>query len=747
MKRRIVAYLLASFGLITGLGLALLGPEPGRGAEQRVEAVDIWLRGTDFAGGELENLLVGTDGLLIPAGPRVARYTSAELIAPQPFNALVPRWLAALPAGMELNVLVRTRPATGPWSAWIRLPASHDMTQPGDVWTTGDMLTVSAEDSTHAAYQFRLEIRNPSGAATGRVEQLRLTLIDATGGPSSAELAGLAAESVPPTIGGYPKPPVTGRDSWCTDPRCADPANWQYAPVTHLIVHHTATSNNSSDWAAVVRAIWFYHTFTLGWGDIGYHYLVDADGVIYEGHAGGDDVIGIHASVANTGSMGVALIGDFTANGIDPPALMLDSTAELLAWKADQKGIDIFDAGMLPNMDWGLTYLTGHRDVAGSTLCPGDRAHTLLPSLRDEVAGRLNFQPPHIYYDELDPETHFNLGNGTWVDGTLGCGFNTHAYYALSTQDPGGNVQSATWQPDIAHAGRYELSVLAPFCNTGLPDTTGAEYEVVHAAGIDTVQVDQAANLGLWVPLGEYLFTAGTGNLVTLSNLTATDNDAGVWFDALRLRRLGPTATNLMPPAGAWLPGGPVTFTWSVSDPPAVLTQTWQVATDASFADIIHRSPPIPAGVMTYTHPFSADHDALYWQVILTDTLGGGSLSAPTQFGVDVTPPDSAVSAAYRVPGNRYLIHWLGSDAGSGVAGYHVAYRAAGEPSWTPWLTNTTATATWFTPPLTGTVYWFYSQGVDQVGNVEPAPAGEGDLSTDQAIFLPHAIMLPAIKK
>ncbi|HET6443399.1 MAG TPA: hypothetical protein VFI27_02375 [candidate division Zixibacteria bacterium] len=50
------------------------------------------------------------------------------------------------------------------------------------------------------------------------------------------------------------------------------------------------SNNSSSDWAAVARAIWYFQTFTRGWGDIGYNYLVDMNGALYEGHLGGDDV-------------------------------------------------------------------------------------------------------------------------------------------------------------------------------------------------------------------------------------------------------------------------------------------------------------------------------------------------------------------------------------------------------------------------------------------------------------------------
>ena len=59
-----------------------------------------------------------------------------------------------------------------------------------------------------------------------------------------------------------------------------------------MIIHHTATQNQKADPAATVRAI--YHTVTQGWGDIGYNFLVDWHGNVYEGRCGGANVVGGH---------------------------------------------------------------------------------------------------------------------------------------------------------------------------------------------------------------------------------------------------------------------------------------------------------------------------------------------------------------------------------------------------------------------------------------------------------------------
>src|SRR5690606_21603494 len=122
----------------------------------------------------------------------------------------------------------------------------------------------------------------------------------ATAGPTTEEL--VAQQEAQPELqqatNAYPKPPVIPRIAWCNDPACNYSDGLRYEPVTHLILHHTVTTS-SDDSAATVRAIWKFHTFTRGWGDIGYNYLVDINGVIFEGHLGGDDVVGTHSGDAN----------------------------------------------------------------------------------------------------------------------------------------------------------------------------------------------------------------------------------------------------------------------------------------------------------------------------------------------------------------------------------------------------------------------------------------------------------------
>lgn len=196
----------------------------------------------------------------------------------------------------------------------------------------------------------------------------------------------LAADSSP-----LARPTFVSRTEWgCPDGQSS--ASWppQYTDVSHLIVHHTATASASSDWPAQVRSIWTVHTYTQRWGDIGYNYLIDPLGVIYEGRSGGDDVIGAHFSCKNSNTMGVALLGEFGAAA--PTIEAQDSLVRLLAWRASQRGIDPLGASEHSPTELVLDNISGHRDANDSpiacttTICPGDQLYSLLPEIRTAVA-------------------------------------------------------------------------------------------------------------------------------------------------------------------------------------------------------------------------------------------------------------------------------------------------------------------------------------------------------------------------
>lgn len=708
-------------------------------------AQKVWLDGEVFATeGEIWGVKVVSAGLTLVAGEKVGSYQSPPLLAPLPFNALFPHWLAS---GGQFTLSIRTQNKAGEWSDWWLIAGDHDLSQDAEMDEYGGMVIVPAQDRTHTHFQYTIQFTHTLTHTPPTLNWLELTFVNSTGGPSSAELQPMPDVNTP--ITGYPKPPVIPRSQWCVDPACNYSEGLEYHPVSHLIVHHTISGGSDADYADAVRAIWYYHTFEQDWGDVGYHYLIDPNGVIYEGHLGGDDVIGIHASQANTGSMAASLIGDYSS--VPPSNEMLAALADLLAWKADQRNIDPFDAGTLPNTSWGLPKLMGHRDVYGgtNTQCPGEVAHDWLPWLRQEVANRISFVSPHLYYEEWlngADSSFFTKSAADWHDTLLeigGCGSTRHAYFAFSTTNPAESSNWGIYRPDVPATGLYQIDVYVPYCDTGQLETDGAYYEIHHAEGVSNVMISQNNGVGLWISLGRFPLNAGNSNWIYLTNLT-TDTGLGVWFDAIRLRPAAPTAINQQPAPESWVNDRDVTFQWGYLDAPIITSVELQVSTNDQFTQYLLNQtlPPVTQHVAT----FSQDYSQLYWRVWATTNNGQLIVSPATRFGLDSTPPTSAVYSLAQTAPDSFVLQWSGSDTTSGISGYHLDYWAVGDNAWTRWLTNSSVTSATFVRP-DSRAYWFRSQAVDNAGNLEPANL-YGDISTEPAPPFPvRHIYLPLHRK
>lgn len=186
-------------------------------------------------------------------------------------------------------------------------------------------------------------------------------------------------------------PPIVTREQWGADESLRRGAP-DFAPIGRAIVHHTVTATNERDPAGRLRAIQEFHVRSKGWADIAYNFLVDNAGLVYEGrfarsygpgevHDGEDGaglgVVGAHARGYNTGSVGIAILGDYSDGGVTPTGAALDAVTAVVAWKFGARGIDPA-AG---------TFI-GHRDVV-STGCPGDGVYQRLPELRDRARARI----------------------------------------------------------------------------------------------------------------------------------------------------------------------------------------------------------------------------------------------------------------------------------------------------------------------------------------------------------------------
>ncbi|MBS8121924.1 N-acetylmuramoyl-L-alanine amidase [Candidatus Vampirococcus lugosii] len=166
-----------------------------------------------------------------------------------------------------------------------------------------------------------------------------------------------------------------------------------------IIIHHTANDytkfKNKQEVEVFLRNIYRSHSITNGWGDIGYNFVIDHFGNIYEGKSGGEGIVGAHAVWNNTSSIGISLIGHFDIQ--KPTKEQLISLTKLLVSLSDKYNINPKKQNFYnkpsnnsPYMNIVGNYpIVGHRDV-GSTACPGKNLYNLLPKIRDITSLKLD---------------------------------------------------------------------------------------------------------------------------------------------------------------------------------------------------------------------------------------------------------------------------------------------------------------------------------------------------------------------
>ncbi|MFG2571795.1 peptidoglycan recognition protein [Streptomyces sp. NPDC048481] len=195
------------------------------------------------------------------------------------------------------------------------------------------------------------------------------------------------------------RPPIVPRSAWLDAlARHAQPPPRYDDKVVAVFVHHTDSPNgyDCADAPRIIRYLYAGQTGARDWDDIGYNFLVDRCGTIYEGRAGGVDrpVTGAHTQGFNHRTAGIAALGTFTS-GVPVPQAMVDAIAALTAWKLGLSGVDPRAQARLTSSNSHSRYaagvtvvlpaLAGHRD-AYMTSCPGAALNALLPEIRRAAA-------------------------------------------------------------------------------------------------------------------------------------------------------------------------------------------------------------------------------------------------------------------------------------------------------------------------------------------------------------------------
>ncbi|HEX7097586.1 MAG TPA: N-acetylmuramoyl-L-alanine amidase [Acidimicrobiales bacterium] len=311
-----------------------------------------------------------------------------------PFVAIGFSW-----SGAPGHVEVRVRFADGTWSSFAHLEATPDHGQDGAAGTrrVTDPLTMTGSATAY-------EVMVPEGATDVRAHLVREDpgATQQLEAPQSATLTPAAAAD------GLPGPDgIRSRAAWGARERkqtsgCGDGSHREGrgcvadAGVLHAVVHHTVHANDygPGDVPGILRAMQAFHMDANGWDDLGYNFVVDKFGTVWEGRAGGPDrpVVGGHTAGFNTDSVGVAVLGTFTSAA--PTDAAVEGVARTIAWKLAPRNIDPLGTTVLTSRGGGAfpagtrvnaANISGHRDL-GQTSCPGTQLYDRLPQIRTRVA-------------------------------------------------------------------------------------------------------------------------------------------------------------------------------------------------------------------------------------------------------------------------------------------------------------------------------------------------------------------------
>jgi hypothetical protein len=311
--------------------------------------------------------------------------TTRVLDAPRRFDLIGLRWAD----GSQADAQVRARPRGGAWTPWAGLHPTGDH-GPDE----GSPPAGTDPAFTGAADQFQLRLRgNPAALRARFVRALpTATLAGRIGRRLRARARTSARQQAVGTA-----PAMISRSEWGADsvpPRAAP----EYGSVQMAFVHHTVNANDyqPQDSAGIVLGIARYHRDSNKWNDIGYNFLVDRYGQIFEGRAGGIDqpVIGAQAQGYNSVSTGVACLGTFESVTQTEPGM--DALARIIGWKLSVHGVPVqgqltvISAGGASNRYSAGTAVTferisGHRD-GDSTSCPGSALYAQLADLRSRAS-------------------------------------------------------------------------------------------------------------------------------------------------------------------------------------------------------------------------------------------------------------------------------------------------------------------------------------------------------------------------
>ncbi len=310
----------------------------------------------------------------------------------------------------EYMIKVRTKENNGQYGKWheLVLDSRTEENPSGLRWSD---LYLTKGDTPHTSFEILFKL-----PANEEIDHIKVSVADGSlekddkpkSNTKDEELSlndATLASSIRPLL--FPlstsynnMPNIIRREEWGgdlskdeDDGNYRDPSEYPIIDVSHAVIHHTATENEPSNPEQVVRNIWYHHAINRDWWDIGYNFLIDHEGNIYEGRENYNlefqDVQGAHAGSGNNqASVGISLIGQFQPgySAIDsgyPTGEALSSLEKLIAWRFSQYSLTPLGSASIGGKN-NVPRICGHRDV-GNTSCPGNNLYDKFSEIRDGV--------------------------------------------------------------------------------------------------------------------------------------------------------------------------------------------------------------------------------------------------------------------------------------------------------------------------------------------------------------------------
>ena len=592
----------------------------------------------------------------LSTGKRTTTLLPAQTVSPFTLAGLT--WVGPVSIGTEFKVRVRE---SGVWSAWFKLEygeyqgVGKDGTESVDTRVGSDPLLTGLADGVEVIMentsgvvpsQMKVTLVNSQVTKQDRnlgQQSIRMATTDT--GMQSQAVAALVGAAVSPQGALVARPRIVTRAEWGADETWRDPVPRVGTTLLAGIVHHTASTNNyTADQApAQMRNLYAYFTKSLNYADMGYNFLVDKYGTIYEGRSGcavgavdcdsaSVPVQGAHTAGLNINTFGVSAIGNYDVLAPENPGAMVESIASLMAWKLAPYGLDPNATASIMSTDTsgsskfsaGQTAITqvisAHRDV-GKTVCPGRYLYPYMAEIRARATTLL---APVIQGVSVAPTLVNGAGtesvnvsaiipaNATWSVDVKNADSGAPIQAVTGTQVTSGPVSYAWDRKDSAGAlvpmGRYAVTVNASIGGVALPSATNV---------ISVASLPQAAT--------QVGFIRSSSTKTKVSWIADTANPAPVTAHYYRV------STNA---GSTWSP-------WTLSKDPS-FSATWNLnssylvevksanalgesaVTSASYK-VAKFAPPLPAAVTAVNYKrLSKNRVTVSWSPAVTEYASSG---------------------------------------------------------------------------------------------------------------------------